>query len=486
MPTSFGVNYTEGFTNALIFFESYPLPSLLINRSALKVVAVNTAATKLFHSTKQAITGLIFIDLLVNVDKVKILSRFQQSAIDAPWHDVVQLQRTGEILTTELHVQSLVYGNDVLHQVSLQDITNRYSKQEQLAASARRYKGFIEQNSEGIFCQEMRLPIPVNLPIDTIVERITNESYLSECNDALAHIYGYEYGHQMNGLLTKDLIDISDPANLEYVKSFVQNNFKSIGAESHEKDRFGQSVFFLNNAIGIVEDGALKRIWGTQRDITDVKEVEKKVKLLTDLVEQTSDVLTAADIDFKPITWNQAAEKVYGLTAQQVIGKSLRQYMDVHYNNATREEVRKSLEEKGSWRGEMYFIRPSDGKLVTLLAGFKTLFDENGSPLGYIISGTDITERKATEKRMRLLSSLVENTSEILIALDSNFTTMSWNSAAEHVLGIQEKQVLGKQISKCLPLHFGSFSNKEVRKQVDAIGNGTVKFILSGLPMEKR
>lgn len=47
-----------------------------------------------------------------------------------------------------------------------------------------------------------------------------------------------------------------------------------------------------------------------------LKETEKHslstLKLLAHLVEETSDFLTAADINYRPITWNKAAEKNLG------------------------------------------------------------------------------------------------------------------------------------------------------------------------------
>jgi PAS domain S-box-containing protein len=124
------------------------------------------------------------------------------------------------------------------------------------------------------------------------------------------------------------------------------------------------------------------------------------LKLLALLVEETSDVLTAADVDFKPITWNKASEKVWGLKAEQVIGRDLREFIDIHYGNATKEEVREIIRKEGQWRGEACFVRPTDQKTVTLLIGFKQLKEDNGHLLGYLINATDITQRKESESRL--------------------------------------------------------------------------------------
>lgn len=124
------------------------------------------------------------------------------------------------------------------------------------------------------------------------------------------------------------------------------------------------------------------------------------LQLLAHLVEETSDVLTASDINYRPITWNKAAEKIYGLKAEQVIGKDVRKFLEIQYGNSSREEIRNTINAKGQWRGEASFIRPTDNKTITLLMHYKELKEDNGNILGYLVSATDISERKEAESRL--------------------------------------------------------------------------------------
>lgn len=124
------------------------------------------------------------------------------------------------------------------------------------------------------------------------------------------------------------------------------------------------------------------------------------LKLFALLVQETSDVLTAADVNYKPLTWNRASEEIYGLKAEQVIGKDLREFIDIHYPGTNRDEVRKTIKTKGEWRGEAWFVRPTDQKTITLLMCFKELKEATGELLGYLISATDISEIKEAESRL--------------------------------------------------------------------------------------
>jgi PAS domain S-box-containing protein len=59
-------------------------------------------------------------------------------------------------------------------------------------------------------------------------------------------------------------------------------------------------------------------------------------------------VLIAADADIKPTTWNKASEKIYGLKAEEVRGRDLRNFIEVHYPHSTREKVVKLSGQKAS------------------------------------------------------------------------------------------------------------------------------------------
>ncbi len=126
-----------------------------------------------------------------------------------------------------------------------------------------------------------------------------------------------------------------------------------------------------------------------------------KIKLMANLVAETEDILNASDLSFKPVSWNAAAERLYGISAAEAIGADISALLSLQYNGTTRAQVREVISREGQWRGEMVFTRPSDGKKVTLLSSFKKLYDEAQQHIGYLVSGTDITERKDDELRLK-------------------------------------------------------------------------------------
>ncbi|HVG12108.1 MAG TPA: PAS domain-containing protein, partial [Flavisolibacter sp.] len=385
----------------LLLFDSNPLPCFILDTRSLDICHLNSAAADQYPQVSSSETPQSFLSLFDRNSAIKLKQKIDTTGVGSSWSETIIEQQEGlPLIAIELSGTVVTLESKEYYLVICVDVSERQAEVLQLEAEKNKYQRYIEQSSEGIYCIEFSNPIPVDASAAMLLELFQKEGILSECNDAMARMYGFEKASDIIGISSSHLIDLTDENNITYLKSIVSNGFNITNAESHEKDNKGQSRYFLNNVVGIVEAGCLKRIWGTQRDITERKANEEKIKFLASLVEETSDVLTAADLDFNPITWNKASEKVYGLTKEQVIGKNMRSFIDLCYKGATREEIRKTICEQGEWKGEMTFIRPTDQKLITLLITFKLLKNDSGVSIGHVIAGTDITERIETEQRL--------------------------------------------------------------------------------------
>jgi PAS domain S-box-containing protein len=158
--------------------------------------------------------------------------------------------------------------------VAHEDITERKQVEDRLRRSDERYRAFIEHSSEAIWRFELGTPVPITLDVDAQIDAFYRHAYLAECNDATARMYGYERAEELIGFPLADLLPRDDPANVDYLRRFVASSYRLTDGESHEHDREGRPRHFLNNLIGIVENGHLLRAWGTQRDVTERKQAE--------------------------------------------------------------------------------------------------------------------------------------------------------------------------------------------------------------------
>ncbi len=147
---------------------------------------------------------------------------------------------------------------------------------EALKKSEERYKAFIAQSTEGIWRFELEKQISIKSSFKKQIDHFYTYGYLAECNDAMAHMYGFTTSQDIIGARLSDLLIRTDKNNTLYLTEFIRSQYKLSEYESHEKDKDGNFHIFQNNLTGIVEDGMLKRAWGTQRDITKQKRAEQQ------------------------------------------------------------------------------------------------------------------------------------------------------------------------------------------------------------------
>ncbi|HKI03392.1 MAG TPA: ATP-binding protein [Thermoanaerobaculia bacterium] len=160
----------------------------------------------------------------------------------------------------------------------LRDVTDRTQAERALRKSEERYRAFIEQSSEGIWRFEVEPPVPVDLPDDEQVDLFFRHAVLAECNLVMARMYGLESEAEILGARLGQFLPATDAHNLKYLRSFIMSGYRLTGAESHEVDAEGNPKVFLNNLMGVVEDGRLVRVWGTQLDITEQKRLEEELR----------------------------------------------------------------------------------------------------------------------------------------------------------------------------------------------------------------
>jgi PAS domain S-box-containing protein len=151
-------------------------------------------------------------------------------------------------------------------------------KEREVQASEERYRSFVEHSSEGIYLVEFDGPVAVDAPVAEQIEAIYEHGYVSACNDQFAQMYGYERGEQLVGMRLPLFQAQSDEQNVAAFAHFIRCGYRVTGAITHEVDRDGESKVIRNNRIGIVSEGRLVRIWGSQLDVTEQKRVEQALR----------------------------------------------------------------------------------------------------------------------------------------------------------------------------------------------------------------
>jgi PAS domain S-box-containing protein len=328
------------------------------------------------------------------------------------------------------------------------EITDRQMLDENSLINQELYRVFVSQSSEAIWRIEMEEPVAVNLPADEQIELYYRYAYLAECNQAMARMYGYEAVDEIVGARLGDLLVREDESNVEYLRAFVSSNYRLEDAESHEIDRAGNPKFFLNNLIGIVENGFLVRAWGTQRDITERKEIERSKAHLAAIVESSDDAIISKDLDGTITSWNKGAEKIFGYKPEEAIGKSIAILLPPHL----RSEEEQILENLKKGRAVKHFEtvrRRKDGSLVSISLTVSPIKNEAGEIIGASKIARDVTERKQAEETLResqaILSLSMQSSRMGAWTRDLATETVWWSEELAEIFGLERDSFRGTE-----------------------------------------
>lgn len=118
-----------------------------------------------------------------------------------------------------------------------------------------------------------------------------------------------------------------------------------------------------------------------------------------DLVDQVHDAINATDPNGIIVAWNAAAERMYGYSAAEVLGKSIRLIIFPEDRPSFEREIIEPLQTNGSHELTVR-NRCKDGSEIFVALRLSLMRDESGTVIGMIGCSNDITQRKYAEDEL--------------------------------------------------------------------------------------
>ncbi|MCK4779468.1 MAG: PAS domain S-box protein, partial [Candidatus Lokiarchaeota archaeon] len=203
-------------------------------------------------------------------------------------------------------------------------------------------------------------------------------------------------------------------------------------------------------------------------DITKRKKAEEKVQYQAKLVEDIADAIISTDLDFNIISWNKAAESIYGWKAEDTIGKNLRETIPVEYPYDEEKDVLKKFFEDGFWIGEA-IQNHKDGTPINILASVSLIKDIAGNPIGAVAINRDISEQKLVEQKLKesesKLRGIFEAIPDLYFLLSEDTTILDFRGKKQN-LYIQPEEFMQKKVVDVLPPYIGEQTIKMVKKTI--------------------
>ncbi|MBD1899490.1 PAS domain S-box protein [Trichocoleus sp. DQ-A3] len=261
------------------------------------------------------------------------------------------------------------------------DITERKANEEAWRQSEERFRNLVETTSDWVW----------------EVDENVVYTYVSP---KLRDILGYE----PEEVLGKTPFDLMPPeeafrvANIFGQMAALAQPITCLENTTVHKD--GHLVVLETSAVPVWNcDGKFQGYRGMDRDITERKEAEQKIRRQAALLDVTTDAILVRNLKDKIVLWSKGAELLYGWKAEEVLGKNV---SEILYNDPSPQllEAHKTVNNKGEWQGELYKVT-KEGKQIVVASRWSLVRDDENNPKSILSVDTDITEKKQLEAQFR-------------------------------------------------------------------------------------
>lgn len=168
------------------------------------------------------------------------------------------------------------------------------------------------------------------------------------------------------------------------------------------------------------------------------------------LLRDSPVAIAVTDLAGDVVFWNTAASRLYGWSADEVLGRPI---ADATIGPDRDHTHFMATAAAGGRRDHVFTAVHKDGRTFAATVDVTPLHDEDGTVVGLVGASRDASERIVADADARRLSALVESSAEAVISVAPDGVVLSWNTAAERLYGHQAGAVVGRSISETMPDH---------------------------------
>jgi PAS domain S-box-containing protein len=141
-------------------------------------------------------------------------------------------------------------------------------------------------------------------------------------------------------------------------------------------------------------DGSPVRAIGTTQDITERRLAEERLAEQAALLDAAHEAILVKDLDDRIVYWNQGAERTYGWSAEEAVGRTSAEL--IYDDPAQIPPAVAAVLAEGRWQGALKH-RTKDGRVRDIEASCTLLRDAEGAPKAVLSFNVDVTERRNLE-----------------------------------------------------------------------------------------
>src|ERR1700722_18466686 len=184
--------------------------------------------------------------------------------------------------------------------------------------------------------------------------------------------------------------------------------------------------------------------------LSNAEEAPSLEGLLKAIVDSSDDAIISKDLNSMIMSWNISAERIFGYTAPEMIGRSIRILIPTELQPEEDAILRKIRSGERVDHFETGRKR-KDGRLIDVSVSVSPVHSINGKIVGASKVARDISETKRVARADQLLAAIVSSSDDAIVSKSLDGIITSWNAGAERMFGYTAAEIVGQSVMKLIP-----------------------------------
>ena len=186
-----------------------------------------------------------------------------------------------------------------------------------LRASGERYHNFVEQSSEAVWRIELSLPMAPDLPIAGQIEWLREHAYVAECNLTYLRL-SRQFGFADTDARLWHADAPWSAIFLDNIEAAARRGYSMDGLQ-FTTSTDARPLTYITGFRGVIEDGKLARVWGVARDVSELIELNDRLRQKQDRLQVYARQLVGAEERARRAT----AVDLHDGIGQQLVGLAM-------------------------------------------------------------------------------------------------------------------------------------------------------------------
>ena len=173
---------------------------------------------------------------------------------------------------------------------------------------------------------------------------------------------------------------------------------------------------------------------------------ERELRRLGAAVEQSDDAILVIELDGRIASWNHGAERLFGYSADEAIGRSVGMLVPAERRGEEREMLARAA------AGELVRLQTErvrkDGERVEVAITLSPIREPGGGVSAALGITRDVTALKRAEWELSRLAQAAELNADAIISTDLDGLVRHWSAGAERLLGIRAEDMIGRPLDE--------------------------------------